>query len=154
VGVVLADLGQFLFRRQAGAEDAADAASRRHRRCAHRLTPIVQAAASRRRTIRCATISSPIATGWRRCPTIPGMRQAWPGVEVDKINVTAADSRLQRRDARYPDVMRFVFEAGRVATARKDYAEARRLYEQAAAAGYAMAMNNIGVIYEGDEGFP
>jgi TPR repeat protein len=41
---------------------------------------------------------------------------------------------------------------GRVATARKDYAEARRLYEKAAAAGYAMAMNNIGALYEGGSG--
>ena len=52
----------------------------------------------------------------------------------------------------YPDVPRFVFEAGRAATARKDYAEARRLYDQAAAAGYVMALNNIGIIYEGGEG--
>ncbi len=55
---------------------------------------------------------------------------------------------------RYPDVTRFIFEAGRVATARKDYAEARRLYEQAAAAGYAMALNNIGGMYEGGEAAP
>jgi hypothetical protein len=77
-----------------------------------------------------------------------------PGVEVDKINVTAAAAACNDAIARYPDVVRFVFESGRVATARKDYPEARRLYEQAAAAGYAMAMNNIGAIFEGGEGFP
>jgi hypothetical protein len=76
------------------------------------------------------------------------------GVEVEKINVTAASAACNDAIARYPDVMRFVFEAGRVATARKDYPDARRLYEQAAAAGYAMAMNNIGAIFEGGEGFP
>jgi hypothetical protein len=75
-----------------------------------------------------------------------------PGVEVDKMNITAATAACNDAIARYPDVPRFVFEAGRVATARKDWA--KRLYEQAAAAGYAMAMNNIGSIYEGDEGFP
>ena len=53
---------------------------------------------------------------------------------------------------RYPEVARFVFEAGRVANARKDFAEARRLYDKAAAAGYPMAMNNIGGMYEGGYG--
>ena len=74
------------------------------------------------------------------------------GVTIDKIDVTPATAACNDAIARYPEVMRFVFEAGRVATARKDYAEARRLYEQAASAGYAMAMNSLGVVYEGDEG--
>src|ERR1700744_6082546 len=77
-----------------------------------------------------------------------------PGVEVDKMNTAAAISACNEAMQKYPDVPRFVFEAGRAATARKDYPAARRLYEQAAAAGYAMAMNNIGGIYEGDEGEP
>jgi hypothetical protein len=77
-----------------------------------------------------------------------------PGLEVDKINVTTAGPACKDAMQRYPDVMRFVFEAGRVATGQKDYAEARRLYEQAAAAGYAMAMNNIGALYEGGSGTP
>ena len=53
---------------------------------------------------------------------------------------------------RYPEVARFVFEAGRVANARKDFPEARRLYDKAAAAGYPMALNNIGGMYEGGDG--
>jgi hypothetical protein len=77
-----------------------------------------------------------------------------PGLEVDKMNVAAAGPACKDAMQRYPDVTRFIFEAGRVATARKDYAEARRLYEQAAAAGYAMAMNNIGALYEGGSGTP
>jgi hypothetical protein len=76
------------------------------------------------------------------------------GVEVGKMNVATAGPACNDAMLRYPDVTRFVFEAGRVATARKDYAEARRLYEQAAAAGYAMAFNNIGVIYETGNGAP
>jgi TPR repeat protein len=76
------------------------------------------------------------------------------GVEVDRINVAAASAACSDAIARYPEVARFSFEAGRVATARKDYAEARRLYEQAAAAGYAMAMNNIGALHEGGDGVP
>jgi hypothetical protein len=74
------------------------------------------------------------------------------GVEVDKINVKAAASACNEAMTRYPDVARFTFEAGRVATAQNDHAEARRLYDKAAAAGYAMAMNNIGGNYEGGSG--
>jgi hypothetical protein len=87
-------------------------------------------------------------------PYDTGHAPGLPGVEVDKINVAAATAACNDAIARYPDIVRFVFESGRVATARKDYPEAKRLYEQAAAAGYAMAMNNIGAIYEGGEGFP
>jgi Caspase domain/Sel1 repeat len=76
------------------------------------------------------------------------------GVEVDKIEFVAAAAACNDAIQRYPDVVRFVFEAGRVATARKDFAEARRRYEQAAAAGYAMAMNNLGGVYEGGDGVP
>jgi hypothetical protein len=74
------------------------------------------------------------------------------GLEVDKINVAAAAVACNDAMQRYPDVARFTFEAGRVATAGKDFAEARRLYDKAAAAGYAMAMNNIGALYEGGNG--
>ena len=76
------------------------------------------------------------------------------GIEIDKIDVKAAAAACNDAMARYPDVARFAFEAGRVATARKDHAEARRLYEKAAGAGYAMAMNNIGGLYEGGQGVP
>jgi hypothetical protein len=77
-----------------------------------------------------------------------------PGIEVAKIDVAAAAAACSDAMQRYPDIARFVFEAGRVATARKDYAEARRLYDKAAAAGYAMALNNIGGMYEGGQGVP
>jgi tetratricopeptide (TPR) repeat protein len=87
-------------------------------------------------------------------PYDTGHAAALAGVEVDRINVAAASAACNDAIARYPEVVRFTFEAGRVATARKDYAEARRLYEQAAAAGYGMAMNNLGSVYEGNEGVP
>jgi uncharacterized caspase-like protein len=87
-------------------------------------------------------------------PYDTGHPASLPGVEPDKINITAAAAACNDAMARYPDVTRFVFEAGRVATARKDFAEARRRYEQAAAAGYAMAMNNLGGVYEGGDGAP
>jgi uncharacterized caspase-like protein len=87
-------------------------------------------------------------------PYDSGHPPSLPGVAVEKIEFVAAAAACNNAIQRYPDVVRFVFEAGRVATARKDYAEARRLYEQAAAAGYAMAMNNLGGVYEGGDGVP
>jgi TPR repeat protein len=75
-----------------------------------------------------------------------------PGVDVAKINIAAAGSACEDAMRQYPDMMRFVYEAGRIAMARKDFVEARRLYDKAAAGGYAMAFNNIGGMYEGGRG--
>ena len=75
-----------------------------------------------------------------------------PGVEQARINIAQATAACSEAMQRYPEVARFVFEAGRIANARKDYAQARRLYDQAAAAGYPMALNNIGGMYEGGQG--
>jgi uncharacterized caspase-like protein len=85
-------------------------------------------------------------------PYDTGHAPSLAGVEVDRINVSAAAAACTDAITQYPDVARFTFEAGRVATARKDYAEARRLYDQAAATGYPMAMNNIGALYEAGDG--
>jgi len=74
------------------------------------------------------------------------------GVEQAGINISLATAACNEAMQRYPEVARFVFEAGRVANARKDFAEARRLYDRAAAAGYPMALNNIGGMYEGGDG--
>jgi TPR repeat protein len=87
-------------------------------------------------------------------PFDTGRAPGLAGVEIDKIDVKAAAAACNEAIARFPDVARFVFEAGRVATARKEHAEARRLYEKAAALDYDMAMNNIGGIYEGGQGVP
>jgi TPR repeat protein len=76
------------------------------------------------------------------------------GIEVAKIDIATAAAACSDAMQRYPDVARFVFEAGRIATARKDFVEARRLYDKAAAAGYAMALNNIGGMYEGGQRGP
>jgi hypothetical protein len=76
------------------------------------------------------------------------------GLEVEKMNAAAATAACNDAMQRYPDVARFVFEAGRAAYARKDYLAARKFYDQAATAGYAMAMNNIGALYEGGNGTP
>jgi len=75
-----------------------------------------------------------------------------PGLEVAKINVAAAGPACEDAMRQYPDVMRFAFEAGRVAAARMDYAAARRFYDKAAEGGYPIAFNNIGSIYESGDG--
>jgi tetratricopeptide (TPR) repeat protein len=87
-------------------------------------------------------------------PTDTGHAAGVAGVEFERIDVAAAGAACNDAMQRYPEMARFTFQAGRVATARKDYTEARRLYDKATAAGYAMAMNNIGAIYEGGEGVP
>jgi TPR repeat protein len=77
------------------------------------------------------------------------------GLDVEKIDVAKAGPACGEAVRLYPDVMRFTFEAGRVAQARKDFVEARRLYQKAADGGYRLAMNNLGVMYEdGHQGVP
>ncbi|SDN71675.1 caspase family protein [Afipia sp. GAS231] len=85
-------------------------------------------------------------------PNDTGHAPSLAGIELDGINVPQATTACNEAMQRYPDVARFLFEAGRVANARKDYAEARRLYDKAAAVGYPMALNNIGGMYEGGQG--
>jgi len=74
------------------------------------------------------------------------------GVEVDKINIPAATAACNEAMQQYPDVMRFAFEAGRVAETHKDFAQARNLYEKAFAGGYAIAANGLGNIYSDGKG--
>ncbi len=74
------------------------------------------------------------------------------GIEQARIDIPHATAACNEAMQSYPDVARFVFEAGRIANARKDYPQARRLYERAAVAGYPMALNNIGGMYEGGQG--
>jgi tetratricopeptide (TPR) repeat protein len=74
------------------------------------------------------------------------------GVEINRMNVAAAAAACNDALARYPDVARFTFEAGRVATARKDYAEAARWYGKAVAAGEPIAMVDLGWQYEHGHG--
>ncbi|MBR0793142.1 caspase family protein [Bradyrhizobium manausense] len=74
---------------------------------------------------------------------------ATPFEKMKPAEATAACNDAMQR---YPDVARFAYEAGRAATARKDYADALHLFEKAAAAGYPPAMHNIGVLYATGEG--
>jgi hypothetical protein len=87
-------------------------------------------------------------------PFDTGKPVSLPGVEMPDIKASAATAACEEAMRQYPDIPRFVYEAGRAAAARKQWPDARSLYEKAAAAGYAMAMNNIGGIFEGGSGYP
>ena len=75
-----------------------------------------------------------------------------PGVAFEQIKATEATAACNDAMQRYPEVARFAYQAGRAASARRDYPEALRLYERAADARYATAMHNIGVLYATGEG--
>jgi TPR repeat protein len=74
------------------------------------------------------------------------------GVDTDKIDIPTALLACNEAMQQYPDVMRFVFESGRIAFARKDYTETRRLYEKAFAGGYVIAANGLGNLYSDGQG--
>jgi TPR repeat protein len=87
-------------------------------------------------------------------PSDTGQSADLKGIELDKIDIPSAMLACNAAMKQYPDVMRFVFEAGRVAYARKDYAQARTLYEKAFAGGYAIAANGLGNLYSDGQGVP
>jgi hypothetical protein len=76
------------------------------------------------------------------------------GIAVDHIDIVPALSACNDAVSKYPDVARFLYQAGRVAEAQQDYAEARRWYEKAAAAGETAAMTNLGLLYNAGHGVP
>ncbi len=75
-----------------------------------------------------------------------------PGIDADKIDVKSASAACDEAMQRYPDVMRFAFEAGRTAYAKGDYAEARRLFQKADEGGYRLAASSIGLLYAEGKG--
>jgi TPR repeat protein len=84
----------------------------------------------------------------QRPPGIPGVPFA---ASIDVVPALRACDAVMRQ---YPDVARFVFQAGRVAHVQKDYAVAKRRYEQAIAMGSNLAMSNLAYLYQGGEGVP
>src|ERR1700744_754046 len=155
MGVVIADLWQFLFRRQAGARDgyrASRAGLAGYANATGAVTGRPLLAAERSAAARRDHRLRPVGGDARRHR--PSAQHPRRRSRQDECR--GGDRRLQRCDAALSRCAAVRFRgggrAGRAATARKDFAAARRLYDQAAAAGYAMAFNNIGIIYEGDEG--
>ena len=69
------------------------------------------------------------------------------GVFEPEIDIVTALRACDQAVKQHPDVARFVFEAGRVAHAQKDYTEALRMFEKAAEMGSKIAITDAGLIY-------
>jgi TPR repeat protein len=76
----------------------------------------------------------------------PSRPRGIDGVEMMNIDTVPALTACRDAMRQYPDVARFVFQAGRIATAQKDAVRARQLYEQAASLGSGTAMVNLGAM--------
>jgi TPR repeat protein len=85
-------------------------------------------------------------------PLDPSRPRKIDGVATEKVDIVAALSACRESMREFPDVARFAYQAGRVASIQKDYIRARRLYEQAASLGSAAGMNNLGVLYDQGNG--
>ncbi|MGO9683213.1 MAG: caspase family protein [Beijerinckiaceae bacterium] len=71
------------------------------------------------------------------------------GVRLSDIKIEVASLACEAAQREHPTIIRFEFESGRVAQADKNYGSARRLYEAAASAGYASAMDYLGLLWAG-----
>ena len=69
------------------------------------------------------------------------------GLFEEEVDIVAASKACNEAMRQYPDMARFVFEAGRIAHAEKDYAEALRLFEKAAGMGSKIAITDTGIVY-------
>jgi hypothetical protein len=69
------------------------------------------------------------------------------GVELSKIEISAAERVCDEAMRNSPQVARFPFQAARVAMARGDHAAALQLYGKASELGSALAMYSLGLIY-------
>jgi len=76
-----------------------------------------------------------------------GMPETPGSVDLDAA-ARACDMAMHR----FPAVGRFAFQAGEIAEARSNYAEARVLYERAGAVGTTPAMFRLGELYETGRG--
>jgi hypothetical protein len=74
------------------------------------------------------------------------------GVDAGKVDGAAATTACADAMRRYPEVVRFVYQAGRAAYARKDYPRAAELYRAATASGSVAATNSLGFLYDRGEG--
>jgi TPR repeat protein len=70
-----------------------------------------------------------------------------PGVWFYQLDTVAALSACNNAMRQYPDVARFIYEAGRVAQVEKDFGLATQLFEKAASLGYVASYVNLGILY-------
>jgi CHAT domain-containing protein/tetratricopeptide (TPR) repeat protein len=76
------------------------------------------------------------------------------GIALDKIDIAPALAACNEAMRQYPNVARFAYQAGRVASAQKDYAGARKLFESAVAMGSSIGMTAVGSLYANGWGVP
>jgi TPR repeat protein len=76
------------------------------------------------------------------------------GVLFGKIDVVPALTACNAAMRQYPDVARFVFQAGRVANQQKDFALARQYWEKATAMGSESGTAGLGALYQYGLGVP
>jgi uncharacterized protein len=69
------------------------------------------------------------------------------GVFEHEIDIVLALRACAEAVRQYPDVARFIFEAGRISHAQKDYAEALRYFEKATGMGSKIAITETGIAY-------
>lgn len=85
-------------------------------------------------------------------PADPTRPRKIDGVATEKVDIVPALTACRDAMRQFPDVARFAYQAGRIASIQKDSVRARQLYEEAASLGSAAAMNNLGAIYEQGNG--
>ena len=72
-----------------------------------------------------------------------GVAGVYNAVAIDAAAGAACDDAMRR----YPDVARFVLQAGRIASGRQDYTRAAALYNTAMAKGSVVAIASLGTLY-------
>jgi TPR repeat protein len=76
------------------------------------------------------------------------------GVRLGEIQIVPALAACNQAMRQYPDVARFVYQAGRVAQVQNDYVRARSLYEKAADMNYTASYVNLGQLFQLGNGVP
>lgn len=85
-------------------------------------------------------------------PEDPQHQRSVAGVLINQIDIVPAQKACDDAMRQYPNVVRFIYQAGRIAAAQKDYERARQLYEKAATDGEAGSMNNLGILFLNGQG--
>ena len=76
------------------------------------------------------------------------------GALFGKINIVPALTACNQAMRQYPDVARFVFQAGRIANQQRDFGLARQYWEKAVAMGSESGMAGLGALYQYGLGVP
>ena len=85
-------------------------------------------------------------------PLDPNRPAGVPGVDFNKIDITAAMPACKAALAAEPENPRLLYQMGRIFAVGTDYAQARSYFEKAAAASYAIARFDLAGVYLGGRG--